>query len=122
MEINVKIKEFEKTVNEMAGEMVQLDVNLKEMESNDDVLIKTKKVAQELNILKRFPIRQETPRINKEKNQNQKIQSLNLELQQGKLYLTKSKLIKKKTQINALNVSYVISSLIKMPILRRTLL
>ena len=52
IEINVKIKELEKTVNYMAVKIVQLEVNLKEMESNDDVPIKTKKDATRIKDLK----------------------------------------------------------------------
>ena len=55
MEINVKIKELQKTVNGMAVKMVQLEVNLKEMESNDDMLIKTKEDATRIKDLKKVP-------------------------------------------------------------------
>ena len=55
MEINVKIKEFENTVNESAVNMVQLEVNLKEKESKDDVLIKTKEDATRIKDFKKVP-------------------------------------------------------------------
>ena len=53
MEINEKIRELEMTLNEMAVKMVQLELNQKEMELNDDVLIKTKEDATRIKSVKK---------------------------------------------------------------------
>ena len=55
MEINVKVKEMEKTVKEMAVKIVQLEVNLKKIESKDVVVIKTKEGAKRVEDLKKVP-------------------------------------------------------------------
>ena len=50
---NEKIRELEMTLNEMAVKMFQLELNQKEMELNDDVLIKTKEDATRITSVKK---------------------------------------------------------------------